>query len=102
MSKRALRHPRYRHRSPRNTDLEYFDDVGRERHQGRGHHPPVHAVDEYTGPNGVRHGLELGLVVALASRTGHLSGERGRQPISDLLRHRVRLHFREFVVLFRR
>lgn len=84
------------------TDLEYFDHVGGERHQRRGDHPAVHAVHEYAGPDGVRHRLELGLVVALAPRARHLPGERGRQPIADFLRHRVRLHFRQLVVLLGR
>lgn len=80
--------------------LKYFDYVGRERHQRSVDHSPVHTVHENAGPDGVGDGFEFGLIVALASGARHLPSERGCEPVPNLLRHRVRLHFGKFVVLF--
>lgn len=84
-----------------NTCLECPGDLGRELHERRRGHASVDAVDEDAGPDGVRHRAELGLLVGAPPLRSQLPREGGGEPLAHLVRHRVRLHLAQLVVLVR-
>lgn len=93
--------PNFRKKPNSKTCLERPGDLGRELHERRRRHASVDAVDEDAGPDGVRHRAELWLLVGAPPLRRQLPREGGGEPLAHLVRHRVRLHLAQLVVLVR-
>lgn len=79
--------------------LKHFHDFRRKLHKGGVRDPPVDPIDKYARSDGVRDGAEFRFLVGFPPGGGELPRESRRQPFAHFRRHRVRLHFRQLVVL---
>jgi hypothetical protein len=65
-------------------------------------HSAINALDQDSGPYGLRHRPEFRLLLAGLTVTADLACKSRRQPGTHFRRHGIGPHFRQIVIFFRR